>query len=107
MAAGDRTKSGKAKDYVYHYSTDKGETAYCGKKAPNVWSDGSSNYGPVTCKKCLQYFVVKTYGGKSKEATPENVTVEFQKEEPGIVRITADMHIETDDQPVEGNIPIK
>lgn len=49
MAAGDRSKSGKATDIVSHFGT--WEFAFCGRK--NV-GYATTDWNDVTCKSCLK-----------------------------------------------------
>jgi hypothetical protein len=54
MAAGDRHTNGKAKDLVYHFASIPGQVPLCGNKKYGLSTNGSPEYGPVTCKKCLK-----------------------------------------------------
>lgn len=54
MATGDRNKSGKATDGVFHYSSHPGYPPLCGTKNWTVTTNGEERHGPVTCKKCLK-----------------------------------------------------
>lgn len=68
MAAGDRNKNGKPKDFVRHYGTEKNPDknyllAVCGNKRSGYVTDDS---GDVTCVKCLNKMLENAIAIKEK-----------------------------------------
>lgn len=53
MPGGDRNNKGQPTDFVFHLSFDNGETTACGRKNPNIYTDGSDAMGAATCTTCI------------------------------------------------------
>lgn len=75
MAAGDRNKDGKPKDYVVHMIIN--QMPVCGIKKWMVGTDGSKDQGKPTCLNCIKILAVKTVFVRYKDQDGEIHTMTF------------------------------